>query len=90
MSRDGPTCAPRRRDRRPGPSLFPLVPTEAWKALYHEDVVTMEELVQLSEDERARVPAAHSLAAVCELHGLDREVQVLGRWLDSREGIGNR
>jgi hypothetical protein len=29
--------------------------------------------------------AAQALAAVCELHGLDREVQVLERWIACRE-----
>lgn len=32
----------------------------------------------------AAVGAAHSLAAVCELQGLDREVRVLERWLDGQ------
>jgi hypothetical protein len=28
---------------------------------------------------------AQALAAVCELHGLDREVQVLERWIDAQQ-----
>jgi hypothetical protein len=31
------------------------------------------------------VSAVHSLAALCGAHGLDREVQVLEEWLNTRE-----
>jgi hypothetical protein len=29
--------------------------------------------------------AARALAAVCDVHGLEREVRVLERWIDARE-----
>ena len=35
---------------------------------------------------RSGTSAGHSLAAVCELHGLEEEVRVLENWVEQRSG----